>query len=56
MKLAYQIREASDAIGIGVTQIYNFINSGELQAIKIGGRTVILAEALTDFLKSRPKV
>lgn len=45
-KIAYSIREASQATSLGRTTLYNYIASGRLKAIRVGGRTVILAESL----------
>jgi excisionase family DNA binding protein len=40
-KLAYTIKEASAACGIGRTTIYGLIKAGELTPVKIGSRTLI---------------
>ena len=53
--LAYQTKDAARSLGIGLTKLYEFIGSGDLDAVKIGGRTVITAESMTRFLASRPK-
>ncbi|MDA1155499.1 MAG: helix-turn-helix domain-containing protein [Proteobacteria bacterium] len=45
-KLAYSIREAMHASSLGKTKMYELINQGKLQAVRIGGRTVIPAESL----------
>jgi excisionase family DNA binding protein len=45
-KLAYSIREACAASSLGRTTIYAHIAAGRLQAIRIGGRTVIPADSL----------
>ena len=45
-KLAYSIREAMHASSLGKTKMYELINEGKLQAVRIGGRTVIPAESL----------
>ena len=53
--LAYQTRDAARALGIGLTKLYEFIGKGELEAVKIGGRTVVTAASMQAFLDSRPK-
>ena len=53
--IAYRTNEAARALGIGLTKLYEFIGSGDLDAVKIGGRTVVTAESMTRFLASRPK-
>lgn len=45
-KLAYSIREAVQATSLARSTIYNHISKGRLKAIRIGGRTIIPAEAL----------
>lgn len=45
-KIGYSIREACQASSLGRTTIYNHIATGRLRAVRIGGRTIIPAEAL----------
>ncbi len=45
-KLAYSINEACKATSLGRTTIYAKIAAHELRAVRIGGRTVIPADAL----------
>lgn len=45
-KLAYSIREACAVSSLGRTTIYNHISAGRLESRRIGGRTIIPAEAL----------
>jgi excisionase family DNA binding protein len=45
-KIAYSIREACQASSLGRTTIYNHISAGRLRAVRVGGRTIIPAEAL----------
>lgn len=49
-QLVFSIEEARAATGLGRTKIYQLINSGELQARKIGKRTLILKDDLETFL------
>jgi excisionase family DNA binding protein len=51
-KLAYSIRDACEASSLGRTTIYALIGAGKLQAVRIGGRTVIPAESLSNLLAS----
>lgn len=46
LKIGYSIREACQATSLGRTTIYNHIASGRLRATRVGGRTIIPAEAL----------
>jgi excisionase family DNA binding protein len=51
-KLAYRISEASVAMGIGKTSIYELINRGELKTIKVAGRRLILKADIEAFLSA----
>jgi excisionase family DNA binding protein len=50
--LAMSPRDASKAIGIGMTMLYAEIKAGRLKARKIGKRTVILRDDLLEYLNS----
>lgn len=50
-KLGYSIREACDATSIGKTTLYSHIAAGRLRTVRVGGRTIIPAEALRSLLK-----
>jgi excisionase family DNA binding protein len=45
-KLGYSIREACLASSLGRTTIYSHIAAGRLRVTRVGGRTIIPAEAL----------
>lgn len=45
-KIAYSIREAAQASSLSRSTIYNHIAAGRLATRKIGGRTIIPADAL----------
>ncbi len=49
-KLALSIREACVATSLGRTTLYSHIASGRLRVVRIGGRTVVPAEALRAFI------
>lgn len=51
LKLGYSIREACEATSLGKTTLYSHIAGGRLRAVRVGGRTIIPAEALRSFLK-----
>lgn len=53
-KLAYTIREATAAIGVGRTLLYAEIRDGRLRVRKIKRRTVILREDLRAWLDAQP--
>lgn len=49
--LAYSIKEVSRATSLGRTRIYQLIAAGQLEAVKIGRRTLIPAHALHKLLE-----
>jgi excisionase family DNA binding protein len=51
-KLSYSIAEASQAISIGRSKIYELISEGRIETRKIGKRTVIPAASLHTLLEA----
>lgn len=49
-KIAYSIKEACRASSLGRTTLYAHITANRIKAVRIGGRTVILAESLHALL------
>lgn len=49
--LAYSIRQACRVSSLSRTTLYGHIAAGRLRAVRVGGRTVIPAEALRSLLK-----
>lgn len=49
-KLTYTVNEATEALGIGRTTLYELINAGKLAVVKIGSRTIIRRKDLDAFL------
>lgn len=52
----FSIGEAVRCFGIGRTKLYELINSGEIEAIKLGRRTLIRAESARSFINGLPRV
>lgn len=50
MKIAYSIKEACQVSSLGRTTLYKHINEGRLEAIRVGGRTIIPATSLHSLL------
>lgn len=46
LKLAYSIKETAAASTLSVSTIYNHIAAGRLRVTRVGGRTLVSAEAL----------
>ena len=53
-KLAYTIKELAAGLGIGKTTIYATLKDGELQAVKLGNRTLIMADVVREWVRSLP--
>ena len=51
-KLAYSIMGASKATDVGRTKLYEEIKEARLRSVKVGRRTLILAEDLRRWLDS----
>jgi excisionase family DNA binding protein len=55
-KFLYRTSEAKVALCVGTTKLYSLINSGRLEARRLGRRTYITAESLEAFIASLPVV
>jgi excisionase family DNA binding protein len=53
-KIGFSIREACQATSLGRTTIYGHIAAGRLRAVRVGGRTIIPADALDELIGARP--
>lgn len=57
LPLVHRIPEACDRIGVGRSRLYDMIRRGEINAIKIGGRTLIPESELQRIVaEARPAV
>ena len=54
-RLAYSPAEAAEVIGISRAGVYNELAAGRLRARKLGGRTLILAAELEDYVAALPR-
>jgi excisionase family DNA binding protein len=54
--LLYTAAAAKTAIGCGNTKFYELIADGELDARKMGSRTMITAESLKRYVESLPRI
>ena len=52
-KLSYSINQGCESTSLGRTKIYSLIAEGKLKVVRIGGRTLILAESLHDLVSGR---
>lgn len=53
-KPIYSLAEVRALVGVGRTTLHKAIRDGQLRAIKIGGRTLVLAEDLYRWLNEMP--
>ena len=53
--LAYEIREAQRVSGLSRSAIYRLLAEGRLRAKKHGGRTLVLASSIDEYLNSLPE-
>lgn len=51
----FSVEETAGTLGVSRSAIYNFINSGELKAIKLESRTMVRMVDLADFIESRER-
>ena len=51
-RLAYSMKEACEVSSLGKTTLYGHIKAGRLDAVRVGGRTVIPAESLKKLLSA----
>ena len=54
--IAYTVRDACNATGVGRTTLYGLIAAGRVRAMKAGTRTLIEAESLRRYLASLPAI
>lgn len=52
--LAYRVTDACRVVGIGRTRLYALIAEGRIEARACGGRTLIPAASLREFLANLP--
>ena len=52
--LAHTIADAGKISGLGRTTLYEAIGTGKIEARKAGGRTLILAESLRNYIAGLP--
>lgn len=52
-RLAYSVPEVVEALGISKDTVYALIRSESLRAVTTGGRTLVPADAIRDFLAGR---
>ncbi len=55
-KWAYTPKEACEALRIGRTKLYELLSTGELKAVALGRKTLIVRQELERFLEALPPI
>lgn len=55
-KLAHSVADTMAVSGLGKTTVYRLIKRGQLEAVKVGVRTLITDQSLRDLLASAPRI
>ena len=50
------INETLSQLRIGRTTLYSLIRSGQIEAVKLGRRTLVSAQSANDFLRNLPRM
>ena len=53
-RLAFSLADAASAIGVGKSTLHELVASGKLPVRKLGRRSLVLREALEDYLQGLP--
>lgn len=54
-ELAYSISRTAKALGVGRSTIYKLIKTGQVDALKIGTRTLITTASIARLTEARPE-
>ena len=54
-KLTYSIASTAEVLDCGRTTVYQLLNEGKLQAVKLGGRTLVLDTSIRELLSNLPR-
>lgn len=52
-KLAYNVTEAAEAIGVSDRKVRDLINVDGFPVVRLGGRTIIPVDPLRDWLREK---
>lgn len=51
--LAYSVSEAAQVLGVSKPTLYKYVNREDFPSFKLGGRTLISAEGLRDWVQKQ---
>ncbi|MEU4405033.1 helix-turn-helix domain-containing protein [Streptosporangium sp. NPDC023963] len=49
-RLGYRVKECADSLGIGERTMWDLVNSGEVESVKVQGCRIIPADALVQYM------
>jgi excisionase family DNA binding protein len=52
-QLAYSINDTAKTLSLGRTSIYALINAGQLEAFKLGRRTLVKADSIRRLIEAQ---
>jgi excisionase family DNA binding protein len=55
-RIAYTLKEACEALRVGRTKLYELIGAQQLQAVALGGKTLIARTEIERFLDTLPPI
>ena len=55
-RIAVRIPTAMEMIGLKRSKLYQFLQSGEIETIKVGRATLVVVDSLHQFVESRRQV
>ena len=55
-RLAYRLREAYEALGVGRTKFYQLLAAGDIKAVALGSKTLIPSAELEAYLAGLPAI
>lgn len=53
--LCLPVASCMQAMGVGRTRFYELLNSGEIEAIKCGRKTLVVAKSVLNWLDRQPR-
>ena len=52
-RLVWPIKEVAPQLGIGLTKVYQEVNTGRLRTIRVGGRHLVTEADLLEYIEER---
>jgi excisionase family DNA binding protein len=54
-RLCLPVADCMKAMGVGRTRFYELLNAGEIEAVKVGRSTRVVAKTVIDWLDRQPR-